>query len=54
MAKHMFLCPADLEKICSSTTIPKVKFDVTINNIHIHYIPSIDKSFLIDDDSLNR
>ena len=52
--KHIFLCPDDLKFTCNVTEIPNTKFDVCIEDIHIHYTPSINKSFLIDDRSLNR
>lgn len=45
---HIFICKSDLKEICNSEDVPDTMFNGTIANMHVHYIPNINKSFIID------
>lgn len=51
---HFFICPNDFSYMSNSNSVPKTQFDTTIVDIHIHYIPTINTSFLMSDDDLKK
>lgn len=53
-ANHIFISKPDLKLLCNTNDVPNKSFNGMIENIHIHYIPTINKSFVIDNYSLNR
>jgi hypothetical protein len=49
---HIFICPDDLKYVCNITNVPNVKLKFGLGKIYVHYIPSLNKSFMMSDQEL--